>query len=73
MYLHEAIEQVLKANGHPMTSREIANAINAKKLYARGDGQQIPASQISARVNNHPDLYVKIDGKIILSRWSLNN
>ena len=67
MYLHEAIEQVLKENGHPMTSREIADVINAKKLYTRSDGQDLPTSQISARIKNYSNLFDKKDGKIMLA------
>lgn len=67
MCLHEAIEHVLKENGHPMTSREIADEINAAKLYTRGDGQPIPSSQISARISHHRDMFDKKDGKIMLA------
>ena len=50
MYLHEAIDQVLREARQPMSSREVADAINARGLYQRSDGQPLGASQIAARV-----------------------
>lgn len=67
MRLHEAIEQVLKVNGHPMTSREIADAVNEGKLFSKSDKQPVEASQISARVCHYRDLFEKKDGKIMLT------
>jgi len=66
MTLHRAIEIVLQENGIPMTTREIADRINHRKLYVRGDKQPVPTSQIGARVNNYPDLFMKENGKIKL-------
>ena len=48
MTLHAAIEQILKENHRPMTSRELTDAINAKHLYERKDKKPIPTSQITA-------------------------
>ena len=64
--LHEAIEQVLKDNGHPMSAREIADEINNKSLYQRGDGGPVPGSQIHARVKNYPALFQKNEARQIL-------
>jgi hypothetical protein len=66
MYLHEAIIQILKKNGGPMTAREIADAINVQKLYSRKDGGLIPSSQISARINNYHQYFQKINSKIYI-------
>lgn len=66
MYLHEAIILVLKKNGGPMTAREIADAINAQKLYSRKDCGLIPSNQIHARVNNYPQYFQKINSKIYI-------
>lgn len=57
MKLHEAITEVIRRAGHPLTYTEIANAINAGRLYSRKDGTPVPASQISARVKNYPHLF----------------
>lgn len=57
MKLHEAIQEVIRQSGHPLTFTEIARQINLQDLYSRKDGQPIPASQISARVKNYPQLF----------------
>jgi hypothetical protein len=49
-----------------LSSSEIASEINRLGLYTRGDGQPVPASQISARANNYPNLFVRTGGKIRL-------
>ena len=57
MKLHEAIQEVIRQSGHPLTFSEIAKRINQLELYSRKDGQPVPASQISARVNNYPQIF----------------
>lgn len=57
MKLHEAIQEVIRHSGHPLTFTEIAKQINAQELYTRKDGQSVPASQISARVKSYPQLF----------------
>ena len=57
MKLHEAIQEVIRQSGHPLTFTEIAKQINAQELYTRKDGQPVPASQISARVKSYPQLF----------------
>lgn len=57
MKLHEAIQEVIRLSGHPLTFTEIAKQINAHELYIRKDCQPVPASQISARVKNYPQLF----------------
>lgn len=66
MLLHEAIKKVLQDEGnlHP---KDIAAAINARKLYRRSDGQPLPAGQVRARVNNYPDLFDK-EGPLVTLR-----
>lgn len=59
MNLQDAILETLKSNGKPMTCQEIADSLNSSKLYTREDGEDIPASQVSARVNNYPLLFIK--------------
>lgn len=66
MTLHEAIEKVLKDSGRPMTGKEIADLINVKKLYIRGDKNPVPGSQIHARVKNYPHLFSKNGSAISL-------
>lgn len=58
MKLHEAIQEVIQKNGKALTCSEIAKQINTLELYTRKDGQLVPASQISARVKNYPQLFI---------------
>lgn len=57
MTLHEAIAQLLRQNGQPMTPREIANGLNKNKWYSKADKSEIKTSQITARVNDHHELF----------------
>lgn len=59
MTLHEAILAVLHHAGRPLTSVEIATAVNAAQLYTRSDSHPVPASQISARVAKYPQLFMR--------------
>ena len=68
MKLHEAIQEVIRQSGHPLTFTEIAKQINAQELYTRKDGQPVPASQISARVKSYPQLFeinVEVNPQVI--------
>ncbi|MEI6124524.1 MAG: DNA-deoxyinosine glycosylase [Bacteroidota bacterium] len=53
----EAIEKLLQQTRRPMIAREIANELNKNKWYVKGDKSLIKTSQITARVDNHPDLF----------------
>jgi hypothetical protein len=68
MKLHEAIELVLKENKRPMSTQELADIINARKLYVRGDGLPLPKQQIYLRSRNYVK-YFQLDGQMV----SLNN
>lgn len=57
MTLHEAIEKLLRQTGQPMTAREIADGLNKNKWYVKGDQSQIKTSQITARVDDHHELF----------------
>lgn len=70
MTLHEAIAHVLEG-GRRLSSADIAHAINLRGLYTRGDGRPLPASQISARVSNHPELFGRDDSYIWLAQAPL--
>ena len=67
MTLHEAIEQVIRKAGRPLSTREISNVINSRKLYRREDGQPVPTSQIGARVKNYPQWFKKVGTLIALA------
>ena len=53
MNLHDAIIQVLKKAGTPLSCRDIADIINKDQLYKKRDLSPIKGGQISARINIH--------------------
>ena len=57
MTLHEAIEKLLLQTRQPMTAREIADALNKNKWYSKGDKSEIKPSQVTARVDDHHELF----------------
>jgi len=67
--LHQAIEIVLTEKGVPMTTQEIANEINKRKLYTKGDSSALEPGQIAARCTNHPRTFVKVG----ISTYALQN
>lgn len=65
MTLHDAILEALKNLGNQASSRELADYINSKKLYQRGDLRPLEASQVRARVGNYLNLFsIDPDNKI---------
>jgi type I restriction enzyme M protein len=65
MKLHEAIKKVLIQKNKPLKASDIAEYINSLKIYTRGDGNPVPSSQIHARVNQYPDLFIKNESGFI--------
>ena len=61
MKLHESIQEVIRQSGRPLTYTEIAQRVNQQGLYCRKDGGPVPASQISARIKNYPELFIVND------------
>lgn len=57
MKLEEAIQQILKENGEPMTVAELTDAINAQQLCTRHDGSAVCDFQIHGRSFNRKDLF----------------
>jgi len=57
MTLHEAIEKLLLQIKRPLTAREIADELNKNKWYVKKDKSQIKSNQITARVDDHPELF----------------
>lgn len=64
--LHQAIVEVLMTAGRRLTPRQIADEVNRRRLFVRGDGTPIPPEQVSARVRGHPKLFVATSGDIWL-------
>jgi type I restriction enzyme M protein len=65
MTLHEAIEYTINIEGKPLSTRYIAETINALKIYTREDGKPVAANQVSARVNNTPLLFEVTDDGLV--------
>ena len=57
MTLHEAIEKLLHQTSQRMTAREIADSLNKNKWYVKADKSEIKTSQITARVDDHHELF----------------
>ena len=66
MKIEEAIVYVLAERNGGMRTEQIADAINARKLHVRRDGQPVTSAQVYAVVMRHPDTFVKAEGRIML-------
>jgi hypothetical protein len=53
--LHEAIAQVL--GNRAMTYQQVADIINARRMFVRDDGMPVPAEQVRARVHQYKQLF----------------
>lgn len=65
--LHAIMLSVLEEKGEPMHSRDLAEVIRKKGLYTQKDGTPLKDGQISARVRNNRDLFMRIDGKVAIN------
>ena len=66
MKIEEAIVYVLNERNGGMRTEQIADAINARKLHVRRDGQPVSSAQVYAVVMRYPDTFVKAEGRIML-------
>jgi hypothetical protein len=57
MTLHDAIEQVLRETRKPMKPAAIAEIINSRRIYIKGDNTKVTSSQVMARVAKYPNLF----------------
>lgn len=65
--LHQVIAETIKASPVPLSAAEIAALIAANGSWSRlVDGVSPKGGQISARINNYPELFRKENGKIML-------
>ena len=66
MTLHEAIQLVLMENNNKsMHASDIAEIINARELYRRGDGENVPPWQVLLRCNKYPHLFEIIESEMV--------
>jgi len=68
MTLHEAIQVVLRETGREMTTIEIANELNKRKLYAKKDDSQITDYQVHGRTKNYPKVFTRNGNRVGLIR-----
>ena len=66
MTLHEAIIKLLKEKGTPMTTTEIANALNENKWYLKKDKSEITPFQIHGRTKNYDKLFRRLGNTVYL-------
>ena len=73
MKLHEAIEKVLVQQSGGMTTSEIADEINNRKLYTKRDGSPVEAFQIHGRTRNYSDIFEREGSTVFLkNRTGIN-
>lgn len=66
------IVAILTARERPMTTREIADAVNHRGLYTKRDGSAITPFRIHGRTRNYPQLADQKGQPVILRpshRW----
>jgi predicted transcriptional regulator len=65
--LHAAMALVLEEAGGVLPAREIANRINARSLYRRGDGGPLGYQQVLARARKYPRLFERTASGVSLT------
>lgn len=66
MSIEECIVVVLAQANRGLTTEQIAQTINDKRMHIRKDGMPVTGKQIYAVVCRHPDMFVKEGGHIML-------
>ncbi len=64
MKLEQAIQQILKQKGEPMTVAELTDAINVQQLCTRHDGSAVCDFQVHGRSFNRKDMFER-KGEIV--------
>ncbi|KAF0151180.1 MAG: hypothetical protein FD143_2119 [Ignavibacteria bacterium] len=59
MTLHEEIISILKERNSTMNTNQIAEEVNNRNNYFKGDGSSISAFQIHGRTKNYPHLFLR--------------
>jgi hypothetical protein len=66
--LREAMIAVLQPHPDGLSAPAIADEIERRDLYRRGDGRPPGYGQVHNRVSHHPDQFVRFEGRIRLRR-----
>lgn len=66
MKIEEVILYVLAERNGGLRMEQIAEIINKRRLHVRKDGQPVTSAQVYAVVMRYPDIFVKVEGRIML-------
>ena len=65
--LHEEVVDILRAARTPLTTKQLAAAVNERGRYGKRDGSPVTAFQIHGRTRNYPKLFRR-DGSTVWLR-----
>jgi hypothetical protein len=63
----DAIELILREAGRPLRAREIADEVNRRGVYQRGNGRPLPTYQVSSVVHGLPGRFSVAAGHISIN------
>ena len=66
MKIEEAIVYAIATRNGGMTTDQIADAINRKRLHIRKDGKPVTSAQVYAVICRYPSMFTKECGRIML-------
>ena len=66
MRIEEAIVYVMVQRNGGMTTDQIADAINRRRLHIRKDGKPVTSAQVYAVICRVPEMFTKEAGRIML-------
>lgn len=70
MALHDVVIGVLNTRGQSMTTGELTDEIAHRMLFQQKNGTPANVSQIAARIDNYPELFVKKGQAVALKMWN---
>ena len=68
VYLHNEMKDILEHNGRTLTTRQLAQKVNERRIYQKRDNSAILHDQIyaRARVERYRHMFIVEDGMISL-------
>ena len=66
MTIEEAIVYLLASSNYGMKVDRIADEVNRRGLFVRRNGKPVDAKMVYAVIMQHPDVFVKSEGRIRL-------
>ncbi len=65
--LHAELAAILQAAGNPwMTTRELADQVNARGRYTKRDGSPVTGYQVHGRTKNYPHIFERDGSRVRL-------